>query len=62
VITTSTPGKNKVLEQVNSEIGGKILCASIEHLQNLKQTGGVAQWASHPPQEREDPGSNPSRV
>jgi hypothetical protein len=24
--------------------------------------GGVAQWTSHPPQEQEDPGSNPARV
>jgi hypothetical protein len=24
--------------------------------------GGVAQWTSYPPQEREDPGSNPARV
>jgi hypothetical protein len=23
---------------------------------------GVVQWTSHPPQEREDPGSNPARV
>jgi hypothetical protein len=27
-----------------------------------KGPGGVAQWTSHPPQEREDPGSNPARV
>jgi hypothetical protein len=26
-----------------------------------KCPGGVAQWTSHPPQEREDPGSNPAR-
>jgi hypothetical protein len=24
--------------------------------------GGVAQWTSHPPEEQEDPGSNPARV
>jgi hypothetical protein len=24
--------------------------------------GGVAQWTPHPPQEQEDPGSNPDRV
>jgi hypothetical protein len=24
--------------------------------------GGVAQWTSHPPQDREDPGSDPARV
>jgi hypothetical protein len=24
--------------------------------------GGLAQWTSHPPQEREGPGSNPARV
>jgi hypothetical protein len=23
---------------------------------------GMAQWTSHPPQEQEDPGSNPARV
>jgi hypothetical protein len=23
--------------------------------------GGVAQWTSHPPQEQEDPGSNPAK-
>jgi hypothetical protein len=25
-------------------------------------SGGVAQWTLHPPQEQEDPGSNPARV
>jgi hypothetical protein len=25
-------------------------------------SSGVAQWTSHPPQEQEDPGSNPARV
>jgi hypothetical protein len=24
--------------------------------------GDVAQWTSHPPQEQQDPGSNPARV
>jgi hypothetical protein len=28
----------------------------------IKSPGGVAQWTSHPPQEREEPGSNPARV
>jgi hypothetical protein len=29
---------------------------------NVGSPGGVAQWTSHPPQEQEDPGSNPARV
>jgi hypothetical protein len=28
----------------------------------LIRPGGVAQWASHPPQEQQDPGLNPARV
>jgi hypothetical protein len=27
-----------------------------------KCPGGVAQWTSHPPDEKEDPGSNPAVV
>jgi hypothetical protein len=30
--------------------------------EDLGSPGGVAQWTSHPPQEQEDPGSNPARV
>jgi hypothetical protein len=37
----------------------------VAHLnkQQLKRCpGGMAQWTPHPPQEREDPCSNPARV
>jgi hypothetical protein len=37
-----------------------MLCA--EHNEIVGSPGGVAQWTSHPPQEQEDPGSNPARV
>jgi hypothetical protein len=48
---------------------GKIIFSAVYHMKFcpkfkdfLNCPGGVVQWTLHPPQEQEDPGSNPTRV
>jgi hypothetical protein len=43
-------------------IGLKIFISTRANKVSTCCPGGVAQWTSHPPQERKDPGSNPARV
>jgi hypothetical protein len=42
--------------------GEKIPGCHVLGITKHSHSGGGAQWASHPPKEQEDPGSNPARV
>jgi hypothetical protein len=46
------------LDKISPEI---LNFALMQTFPTIALDGGVAQWTSHPPQEREDPGSNPAR-